>query len=556
MPRFAHTLAEVNPPADGRGWVYVPYDQLTDDFGPLADREPGDTGIVLVESTWKGHRRPYHRQKLALILANQRHFAVEQARRGVAVRHLVTDRPYGDALRPLAEELGGLTAMEPAERELRADLEPLVDDGLLEVVDHAGWLTTREQFDQSTGGPPWRMDAFYRRVRRDTGYLMDEGGPAGGRYSHDADNREPWDGTPKAPQPPVFEPDELTREVGDLIESRFALHPGRLDLESLPATRDDAERLWRWALDECMESFGPYEDAMSSRSRGLFHTRIGPLLNISRLTPRRVVEDALATGAPLSSREGFLRQIAGWREFVRHVHRATDGFRELDRRRIAHAPGDGGWSRWNGAEWPSEPGEPGGLDGGATPSHLDAGRPLPPAWWGATSGLACLDTVISDVWREAYSHHITRLMVLANLGTLLGVEPRQLADWFWVAYADAYDWVVEPNVLAMGSFATGDLMTTKPYVSGANYIDKMSDYCGGCRFDPKRSCPITPVYWAFLARNEERLDGNRRMSLVMGSLRKRGAEKRARDRLVYERVLERLGAGEEIDVGDLPPSST
>ena len=442
--------------------------------------------------------------------------------------------------------------MEPAERELRADLAALADDGLVELVEHAGWMTNETQFLEAAGeAPPWRMDAFYRRVRRDTGYLMEGGSPAGGKYSHDADNRESWDGEPPAPEPPSFEPDEITREVGELVESRFAGHPGRVDLARLPATRDDAERLWEWALAECMASFGPYEDAMSTRSRGLFHTRISPLLNLSRLTPKRVVEEALATEAPLASREGFLRQVAGWREFMRHVHRLTDGFRDLDRRRIAHAPGDGGWSRWSGESWPSESATPGGLDGGATPSELDADRPLPPAFWGSPSGLACLDTVVGDVWEEAYSHHITRLMVLANLGTLLGVAPRELTDWFWAAYADAYDWVVEPNVLAMGTFATGDLMTTKPYVSGANYIHKMSDYCAGCRFDPKSDCPITPLYWAFLDRNRDRLEGNRRMNLVMASLGKRGQEKRRRDREIYDTVTRRLAAGDEIAVDDV-----
>ena len=141
------------------------------------------------------------------------------------------------------------------------------------------------------------------------------------------------------------------------------------------------------------------------------------------------------------------------------------------------------------------------------PNHLEARDPLPPAFWGEPSGLHCLDHVVSDVWETGYGHHITRLMVLSNLATLLGVDPEALSDWFWIAYVDAYDWVVEPNVLGMGTYALGDLFVTKPYVSGAAYIHRMSDYCDGCAFDPKSSCPITPLYWDFLARHRDRLAG-------------------------------------------------
>ena len=172
------------------------------------------------------------------------------------------------------------------------------------------------------------------------------------------------------------------------------------------------------------------------------------------------------------------------------------------------------------------------------------------AFWGQPSGLRCLDETVRGVWREAYSHHILRLMVLSNLATLLDVAPRELCDWFWVAYADAYDWVVEPNVLAMGTFGAGPLMTTKPYVSGAAYIDRMSDFCGDCRFDPKRDCPITPMYWAFLARHREAFEGNPRLAMPLRSLDKRGEEQRERDARVYERVRRVLLDGRELTPED------
>jgi deoxyribodipyrimidine photolyase-related protein len=261
-----------------------------------------------------------------------------------------------------------------------------------------------------------------------------------------------------------------------------------------------------------------------------------------------VVEDVERLDVPLASKEGFIRQVLGWREFVYHVHEATDGFRELPGERVEVAPqaGDGGRERWAGEPWPAPERDRAGLDGGATPSALGADGPLPPAFWGTPSGLACLDRVVADVWDEAYSHHITRLMILSNLATLLDVSPRELTDWFWVAYSDAYDWVVEPNVLGMGTFALGDLMTTKPYVCGSAYIHRMSDYCAGCAFDPKRDCPVTPLYWAFLDRHEKRLAGNPRMRLPLRSLERRGDKRRRDDRRTFRRVRKALLGGENL----------
>ena len=512
---FSQALAQCQPPAaTARRWLFVPYDQLHDGIGPLASEPADELGIVLVECPAKAARRPYHKQKLALVLANLRHFALEQAARGVAVRHVVArdGESYAEVLAGLRDELGPMCVQRPAERELRVELAPLLADGALEQVPHEGWLTTTDDF-AAIKGPPWRMDAFYRQVRRRTGALMEKGKPVGGKFSFDADNRKPWSGEPAAPDEPTFEVDDVTREVLELIERHYASHPGELRADHLPATRDDAERLWRWALAECMPRFGPFEDAMSVRSTGIFHTRISPLMNTCRLLPQRIVDDVLATDIELNSKEGFVRQVLGWREFVRHVHEATDGFREL------------------GGE---------AIDQNA----LAGDMALPPAFWGgAPSGLACLDRVVDDVWREAYSHHITRLMILGNLATLLGVSPRELTDWFWVAYADAYDWVVEPNVLAMATYGVGELMTTKPYVAGSAYIHKMSDYCKGCAFDPKKTCPITRLYWQFLARNAERLQGNQRIAMPLRSLAKRAAAQTEIDARTAHWVRGKLAEG-------------
>jgi deoxyribodipyrimidine photolyase-related protein len=509
------------------------------------DGPPGEQGIVLIECPAKAERRPYHQQKLALLLANLRHFALEQARRGVLVRHIVA-RSYAEGVARAAGDVGPMRVAEPAERELRVELEPLVTAGTLLVSPHRGWLTTPADFAAAqrrpAAGQGWTMEPFYRHVRRTTGLLMQGGEPEGGAFNFDAENRRAWRpdrGDPEAPTPPRFEPDTVTREVIDLVQGRFGHHPGRVDAESLPASLDDAERLWAWAMTSCVPLFGPFEDAMSTRSRGLFHTRVSSLLNLHRLLPSRVVADVAACDAPIASREGFVRQVLGWREFVRHVHYETDGFRRApapDAPELA-SPGDGGWQRWSRRPWPRIAD---GTPGGAAPSALDAHRPVPPAFWGRPSGMACLDRTVGDVWETGYGHHITRLMVLSNLGTLLGVSPRELTDWFWAAYTDAYDWVVEPNVLGMGTWAVGGLMTTKPYVCGGAYIHRMSDFCASCPAGPPPSCPVTALYWAFIERHEPRLRRNARTAGAIAGLSRRTPEQRESDRLTAARWMSAL----------------
>lgn len=296
MTHFRRALGERNSDPSGRRWIFVPYDQLSDTFGPLSREDPRATGIVVVENPWKAARRPYHKQKLALVIANLRHFALEQAARGIAIRHVVVNGPYRDALSPLAAELGRLRVMRPAERELRVDLQPLVESGSLEVIPHEGWLTTRELFRAShPNGAPWLMERFYRQARQASGILMQGKKPVGGKYNFDAENRNPWKGTPVPPAMPVFPADPIKEEAIELIASRFDRHPGMLNPEALPATAADAEALWAWAKQACLPNFGKFEDAMSERSSALFHTRISPLLNMYRLNPARIVTEAAAS---------------------------------------------------------------------------------------------------------------------------------------------------------------------------------------------------------------------------------------------------------------------
>ena len=544
MTVFRRLLKERQPDKGNRQWIFVPYDQLTAAAGPLSREDPTTLGIVVVENSWKAARRPYHKQKLALILTNQRHFALEQAERGVAVEHVFTEDLYRTALEGVIKQRGPLRVMRPAERELRVDLGPLFESGALIKIPHEGWLTTKEQFNAShPHGAPFLLERFYRFVRRQSGVLMEKGEPVGGQFNFDKENRDPYYGEPPAPALPSFPVDPVKQEVGDLVESAFAHHPGELNLSSLPATLRDAEKHWQWARKFALPLFGKYEDAMATGSRSLFHTRISALMNIHRLLPKRILADVVGLDIPIASKEGFVRQILGWREFMHHVHEATDGFRSMPKGKsiVSAAPGDGGYRHWAGKPWRTHKAkhEP---DGGSLVSALGAENPLPPAFWGRKSGLNCLDLVVAGVWEEGWSHHITRLMILSNLATMLDVSPRELTDWFWVAYIDAYDWVVEPNVLGLGTFATGQLFTTKPYVSGANYIHRMSDFCEGCRFVPGKTCPFTPLYWAFLERHRDLLANNQRLRILYRAI----GDKGRLGQRVQERVLRKLLAGEEL----------
>lgn len=505
-----------------RRWIYVSYDRLTDRTGPL-QASAGQCGIVMVESLQKGNRRPYHKKKLALLLSNERHFALEQAARGVKVIYVFTRGSFGDGLLEAQAKYGlaQITVMRPAERELRLDLSRAQEQGLkLEEVEDSTWLTGEDEFDQvfgvKQGSPPqsFLMDRFYRAMRKRSGLLMEHGKPAGGKFSYDQENRKPFRGEVTVPARPRYPVDELTAEVLQLVERQFPAHFGSLEGFGSPVTAKDCRAAWSFALEHLLPSFGPWEDAMASNQPDLFHSKISALMNLSRVLPREAVEDVAAAYAqgniPLASAEGFIRQILGWREFMRHVHRVTDGYRGLQ---VAY-------------EKPAK-----GMYAGASPTALDATRPLPAAYWGVPCGLNCIDTVIRQVVHEGWSHHITRLMVLSNLATLCGFSARELTDWFWIAYVDAYDWVVEPNVLGMATFADGGITATKPYVSGAAYINRMSDYCSNCQYDPKRatgagSCPFTALYWSFLERNSDRLSSNQRLAMPYATLSKKTAAER------------------------------
>ena len=564
MGLFEEQIAPAEPSAEDvrrRRWIYVPYDRLTDAAGPLSETAPEQAGIVMMEALAKARRRPYHKKKLVLILASQRHFALEQAARGVKVAYVFTPGIFADGLLAAKERYGlpRLTMMEPAEREMRLDMAEAARRGVeIEQVSDATWLSTVEDFDRVYGKPDGSpvsklhlMDRFYRHMREQTGYLMRGGKPEGGQFSFDADNRKPYKGSPRPPVRPAFAPDAITEEAIEIVEREFPTHFGKAQGWNLPVRREDIEAAWTWSLEHLLPLFGPFEDAMATHEPDMFHSKMSAFINLSRLLPARVVGDVvLAAGKgliPLASAEGFLRQILGWREFMRHMHRVTDGYRNIATPvEPARRPADMQREEENSAP-EAKPAAAFVEDEGARPSALGASLPLPAAYWGVPSGLNCLDTVVRQVIEEGWSHHITRLMVLANFAVLCGYSPRELTDWFWIAYIDAYDWVVEPNVLGMGTFGDGGITATKPYVSGAAYIHRMSDYCGRCQYNPKlatgeSSCPFTALYWTFLEKHQALLGSNRRLTMQYSTLFKKGADERQALRERAERCVRELAA--------------
>ncbi len=576
MSLFAQSIAAAAPTAADlkhRRWIYIPYDRYTDRTGPLTEQPAEETGIVIVESTAKALRRPYHKKKLVVLISNMRHFALEQAARGVSVLYHWTPESHGTALLKLQQQqkLPALAVMTPAERELRLDLSHAVKQGLqLTYVEDTTWASTSADFLAVYGpfqpGKSYVMDRFYRRMRQQTKILMHSGKPIGDRYSFDAENRNPYKGEVPAPRFPTFAPDAITQEVIALVDETYAHHFGSTANFNLPCTQPDCDLFWRFFLDHALAHFGRFEDAMRDDEAQLFHSKTSVLLNLGRLLAIDLIRDVAALAAegtvPMASAEGFIRQLLGWREFMRHLHEQTDGYRLLaghipqEKRRVLQEPSPDQTPEARAAYAEAA------QYTGATPSALGASLPLPAVYWGAKSGLHCMDTVVAQVIEEGWSHHITRLMVLSNLANLCGFSPRELTDWFWFAYVDAYDWVVEPNVLGMATYADGGLTATKPYVSGAAYINRMSNFCGHCQYDPKRSigegsCPFTALYWTFLERNEATLSSNFRLQMPYNTLRKKKPEElvqlreRAAEAIAHLRSFERPAYGAESETSSV-----
>jgi deoxyribodipyrimidine photolyase-related protein len=506
--------------------VMVLGDQLTRRVGPLHWADPSDVAVLMVESDALARSRPHHRQKLALVFAAMRHFAAELERDGFTVAYHRAAPDFAEAVTEhLAAHPGAtLEVMRPNDRGVAEPIAAAAAraGGRLELVANRLWLVDDAEWDAwDTRRARLRMEGFYRRVRAARGWLMDPDDPStplGGRWNLDAENRRTPDAGTRFTPPPRFEPDAVTRQaIADVLE-RYPEHPGSLADFAWPVTRAQALAALDAFVRERLARFGPFEDAMLQDERVLDHSQLSVPLNLGLLHPREVVEAALAafeagrSGAgpevPLASIEGFVRQVLGWREFMFHVYR-TRG------------------------------------DALASANALGHRVPLPRAYWDGETRMACFATSWRELHAHGWNHHIQRLMVFGNLALGLGVDPVELTDWFSAMYVDALDWVMVPNVMAMSQYADGGGITTKPYLSGGAYIDRMSDYCRRCPFDPRQrsgedACPFTALYWDFVERHAERFERHPRMAVIVRSWRQRDAGDRAATLATAGRYRERL----------------
>lgn len=445
---------------------------------------------VMAEATYVGH----HKKKIALVFSAMRHFADELRANGYHVRYThIEDHDnagtFSAELKRAIDDLGcsGICVTEAGEWRIRFEMETWASMFGIDVDIRPDYrfVVSHDDFRiWAEGRKTLTMEYFYRDVRRKTGLLMDGDAPVGGRWNFDAENRRPAKPDLFRPTRATFSPDDVTKQVIDSVARLFPNNFGKLEHFGFAVRRPDAEQVLREFVRDFLPNFGATQDAMLRDDPHLNHSLLSFYINIGLLDALSVCRAAehayLAGNVPLHAVEGFIRQIIGWREYMRGIY----------------------WL--------------------AGPDYVDSNffentRPLPAFYWSGKTDMNCLATVINETIENAYAHHIQRLMITGNFALLAGIDPKSVHQWYLEVYADAYEWVELPNVIGMSQFADGGFLGTKPYAASGNYINRMSDYCGSCRYDPKQriganACPFNALYWDFLARNQAKLGSNRRLA--------------------------------------------
>ena len=475
-------------------------DHLSRHVAALRDIDPKSDIVLMAEVGSESSVVGFHKQKLVFIYASMRHFAQSLRDEGIAVDYVTLDDPgntqtlEGELERALGRhQVDSVVVTEPGAwrvRDMMAGWSQRLD-AEIEIREDDRYLCGHDRF-KSWAEPrkSLRMEFFYREMRRSTGLLMQGETPEGGQWNFDAENRAPLPADYSPPERLRFDPDEQTRAVIELVRTRYDKNFGALEPFEWAVKREDALKALDHFIAEALPGFGTYQDAMKTGEPFLHHGLLSPYINVGLLTPDevcRAAERAYYQGdVPLNAAEGFIRQIIGWREYIRGVY----------------------W--WKMPEY-------------AKTNALGAGRDLPWFYWSGKTAMNCMAQAIGDTSRHAYAHHIQRLMITGNFALLAGIEPAQIEAWYLAVYIDAFDWVELPNVHGMVMFADGGLLASKPYAASGAYIDRMSDYCSGCRYSPKtkvgeRACPITLLYWNFLVENRQMLQTNPRMKMPYRNL--------------------------------------
>jgi len=485
-----------------RNLVIVLGDQLNEDASALVDFDSAQDAVWMAEVDEESTHIASSKQRTTLFLSAMRHFAQDRKKKGWAVHYSEIDSE--DNTGTLAGELEKtikltkpkkLIMTAPGDWRVLQKIRELsrainLD---LEIRDDTHFFSTVRDFsDHAASRKQLRLEFFYREMRLKNGVLMDGKKPVGGAWNFDAENRESFgkQGPGVLPQPSRFEPDAITKKVIQLVNRRFASHPGSIATFGWPVNRSQALQALDAFIEHRLPNFGRFEDAMWEGEAWLYHSHLSCALNLKLLNPREVVAAATRAYekglAPLAGVEGFIRQILGWREFVRGIY----------------------WTQM--------------------PSYIDrnemkATAPLPSFYWTGATDMACMRDAIQQTLQHGYAHHIQRLMVTGLYALLLGVKPKEVHAWYLGVYVDAVEWVELPNTLGMSQFADGGLMSSKPYIASGKYIDRMSNHCKGCRYDPAQStgenaCPFTTLYWDYLDRHADQLAKNPRMLMQLKNL--------------------------------------
>lgn len=508
--------------SDGPILVPILGDQLTRTLASLRGRAKDDTVVLMMEVWDEATYVKHHKQKIALVFSAMRHFAAELEEAGWTVDYVRLTDPdnsgsfTGEVARAI-ERHGPreVHVVEPGEWRVQQALEEWADKFPcpVTILPDDRFLCSKAEFaDWAEGRKTLRMEFFYREMRKKTGLLMDGNEPVGGQWNYDSENRKPPKEGLSAPQRPLFEPDETTREVMELVADRFGDHFGELEPFQWPVTRDQAEQAADAFFAERLPKFGDYQDAMVHGEDDLFHSMLSTSINLGLLDPvelcRRAEHEYREGRAPLNAVEGFIRQLIGWREYVR------------------------------GFYWHEMPGL-------VEANELDATRPMPEFYWTGETDMRCLADCVRSTRANAHAHHIQRLMVLGNFALIAGIEPKAVQDWYLAVYADAFEWVELPNVSAMVLFADGGRLASKPYAASGNYINKMSNYCTGCTYSVSRktgegACPFNALYWHFMDRHRKRLESNPRIGQVYSTWDRMGEDRQAEYLASAESFLETL----------------
>jgi deoxyribodipyrimidine photolyase-related protein len=498
-------------------------DQLSMSVSSLADASPQDL-ILMCEVRQEATYVKHHKKKIVFLFSAMRHFAQSLTQQGLNLCYVEYDNPdntgslQGEVARLAAlHDISEVIVTAAGEYRLLADMQQWAKALNLPVTirpDDRFMCDTDAFTAWAEGRTQLRMEYFYREMRRKHGVLMAGDGPVGGQWNYDSENRKSPPKDLRVPSPYQAEVDEITQDVITLVSKHFPDHFGDIHPFHFAVTRDAALQALDLFVAQRLRLFGDYQDAMVQGEPWMFHSHIGLYLNCGLLTPRECIARAEAAyhdgSAPLNAVEGFIRQILGWREYVRGIY----------------------WLK---------------MPDYKAMNALDAKRPLPDFYWTAKTQMNCMRQCITETKQNAYAHHIQRLMVLGNFALIAGLDPEQVNEWYLLVYADAYEWVELPNVSGMILFADGGVMGSKPYAASGAYINKMSDYCGSCRYKPSvkngpNACPFNYLYWNFIDQNAGKLRRNPRMGLVYKNLDSMPEEKRDAIRADSDRFFKDISA--------------